>query len=53
MARELLSQSSEPIAGEGANKRRAIEAFLKAASILADTHSNPEFYDLAVRAMAL
>jgi len=33
-------------------EKRAIEGFLKAARTLAETHSDPEFYELAVKAVA-
>ncbi|OGB91485.1 MAG: hypothetical protein A3H39_08010 [candidate division NC10 bacterium RIFCSPLOWO2_02_FULL_66_22] len=42
----------EAVAASGAEEKRAIEGFLKAARSLADTHSDPEFYDLAVKAVA-
>jgi uncharacterized protein (DUF1778 family) len=42
----------ESIAPGEVEERRAVEGFLKAAKTLAETHSDPEFYELAVRAVA-
>ena len=42
----------ESIAPGEVEERRAVEGFLKAAKTLAETHSDPEFYELAVRALA-
>ena len=42
----------EAIAAGGAEEKRAVEGFLKAARSLADTHSDPEFYELAVKAVS-
>jgi uncharacterized protein (DUF1778 family) len=42
----------ESIAPGEVEERRAVEGFLKAAKTLAETHSDPEFYQLAVRAVA-
>ena len=42
----------ESIAPGEVEERRAVEGFLKAANTLAETHSDPEFYELAVRAVA-
>jgi hypothetical protein len=40
------------IAPAEVEEKRAIESFLKAARSLAETHSDPEFYELAVKAVA-
>lgn len=42
----------EAVAAGGTGEKRAVEAFLQAARSLADTHSDPEFYELAVKAVA-
>ena len=42
----------EAIATGGGDEKRAIESFLKAARALADAHSDPEFYELALKAVA-
>ena len=42
----------EAIAAGGAEEKRAIGGFLKAAKSLADTHSDSEFYELAVKAVS-
>ena len=42
----------ESIAPGEVEERRAVEGFLKAAKTLAETHSDPEFYELAVGAVA-
>ena len=42
----------EAIAPGEVEEKRAIESFLKAAKTLAETHSDPEFYELAVKAVA-
>jgi uncharacterized protein (DUF1778 family) len=42
----------EVVAAGGAEEKRAIEGFLKAVKSLADTHSDPEFYELAVKAVS-
>ena len=42
----------EAVAASGAEEKRAIEGFLKAAKSLAAAHSDPEFYELALKAVA-
>lgn len=40
------------IAPAEVEEKRAMESFLKAARSLAETHADPEFYELAVKAVA-
>jgi uncharacterized protein (DUF1778 family) len=42
----------DAIAPGEVEEKRAIEGFLKAAMRLAEVHSDPEFYELAVKAVA-
>ncbi len=42
----------EAIVPTETEEKRAIEGFLKAARSLAETHADPEFYELAVKAVA-
>lgn len=42
----------DAVASVSAEDRRATDAFLSAAKALADAHADPDFYELAVRAMA-